>query len=194
MLNVYIDFKCPASYLALRPTLALTGRLGVRASWRAYSSAERETPAEGADPAVIASHQRVREASVREIHARCAERQGLDMRFDGPRRSADLALGALEGIDGDRTGFVTAAFEAFWRDQADLDDEAAVSALIRQTGTAPQGAVAAARARLEAAQSEAENIGVFATPIYVLGDQLFWGREHLPWIEEILTAELSSAT
>ena len=40
---------------------------------------------------------------------------------------------------------------------------------------------------LEANQSEAEELGVFDTPMYVIGEELFLGREQLPLIETLLT-------
>jgi 2-hydroxychromene-2-carboxylate isomerase len=45
------------------------------------------------------------------------------------------------------------------------------------------------RQRLEAIQREAEAAGVFGVPSYILDDgDLYWGREHLPRIRELLTA------
>ena len=42
---------------------------------------------------------------------------------------------------------------------------------------------------LERICREAEAAGVFGVPSFVLDGELFWGREHLPDIREMLTAE-----
>ncbi|PKP71309.1 MAG: hypothetical protein CVT83_02970, partial [Alphaproteobacteria bacterium HGW-Alphaproteobacteria-5] len=67
---------------------------------------------------------------------------------------------------------------------ADLDDPDTVAALLSGSGYEAQRLdVSASRAALADVQAEAEEQGVFETPTYVLDDQLFIGREHLPWIE-----------
>ncbi len=43
---------------------------------------------------------------------------------------------------------------------------------------------------LVAQQIEAEEQGVFDTPMYVVGSERFLGREQLPWIEALLENSL----
>ena len=43
------------------------------------------------------------------------------------------------------------------------------------------------RALHDAIGEEAEAIGVFGVPMYILDGELFWGREHLPLIRQKLT-------
>ena len=37
-------------------------------------------------------------------------------------------------------------------------------------------------------QTQAEEDGVFGVPTFVIDGEIFWGREHLPVIEEMLSA------
>ncbi len=103
--------------------------------------------------------------------------------------SSDLAMGALACMEGDPEPFLAAAFNAFWIENRNLDDGSVVESLLREAG-APSDAVDEAkfRAALEAAQSEAETAGVVDTPAFIVKDQIFVGREHFPWIRELLTA------
>ena len=39
---------------------------------------------------------------------------------------------------------------------------------------------------LEAMQLTSEELGVVDTPAYVIDGQVFIGREHLPWVRELL--------
>ena len=142
------------------------------------------------------SHQRVREASRRAIFERYAAVQGIEMRFADAAGKTDLALGVLEELTGDPLPYVQAAFRAYWRDHLDLDDEATVGELIRSSGASHSGDLTTSRATLAAVQAQAEASGIADTPAYVItkpdGDSLdvFIGREHLPWVEQLLRARL----
>ncbi len=44
------------------------------------------------------------------------------------------------------------------------------------------------RRELDAIQQAAEQAGVFGVPSFIVDNELFWGREHLPEIRELLDA------
>jgi 2-hydroxychromene-2-carboxylate isomerase len=56
MLTVYINFKSPASYLAIKPVLALVERHGIVLEWKAFRSSEREVPTITDNPLVANMH------------------------------------------------------------------------------------------------------------------------------------------
>ena len=187
MLTLYFDFKSPPSYLALKPTLALAERSDTRIDWQPFRSRERDLPDNRTDDTVSIRHQRVRRAARRRMHRHYAALQGLEMRFRNGPDSADLALGALALIPGLGEDFVLAAFDAYWRGGVDLNAPADVQALLDTRSCAHQPLdAAAARAALTRAQSEAEARGIVDAPAYLIDGQVFIGREHLPWIEELL--------
>ena len=185
MLTVYIDFKSPASYLAIKPTLALTGRLAIGVNWRPFETAELEIPGMNGNNAVGESHRKVRSQSRRAIHMKYAAVQGVELRFPEMPGATGLALGVLARLDDDPLHYIRAAFEAYWTGHADLDDPDIVAALLIGSGYEAQRLdVSASREALAKVQADAEEQGIFEAPAYVLDDQLFIGREHLPWIEE----------
>ena len=197
-MQLYIDFKCPASYLALKPTLALSEQLGVPIGWHAMRSYQSPLMDEKPHEEVGQRHRRVRALARQKTHQLYAQVQNLPLNFRNPPTNTDMALAALcllgEG-GGDPLPFITAAFEAYWTGDADLNDARTVAALSGAPAF-PDGDENGdgARARLEAALREAEENGIFTSPTYVVQDvvqdevseQIFVGREHLPWIRELL--------
>ena len=184
MLTVYIDFKSARAYLAIAPTLALAERLNLQVDWRPFRTVERDVPRLGKEETVGESHRRVRAASQRAVNIKYAAHQGIELRYPEVLAASDLALGAMQGIEGDKLPFLQAAFEAYWSEHADLDDERVVADLITKSGAVYSGTLSEARDLLEAAQEDAENAGIVGAPAYVIDERIFVGREHLPWIEE----------
>jgi len=188
MMDIYIDFKSPAAFLALKPTIAFLAARQQVAQWHPYRVVTREVPDKGTSETVAESHKRVRAESRRRIFLKYADVQGVTMRFPDRRIGTDLALGVLAEIAGDRLPYITACFEAYWTDNADLDDEATVCALLRHCAVAHNGDVSGARDNLETALDLADAAGVVDAPGYIVHETMFIGREHLPWIGEILDA------
>jgi 2-hydroxychromene-2-carboxylate isomerase len=167
MIDLYIDFKCPASYLALQPTLAMSDKLDVAISWHALRSYQAPLLQEKPDEEVGERHRRVRALARQKTHMLYAGVQNLPMQFRDPPTSADMALAAL----------------CVWTGDADLDDGDIVAAL---SGAPSLPDAESARRQLEAALKRSEERGIFASPTYVVNEQIFVGRENLPWISEIL--------
>lgn len=187
MLTVAIDFKSPASYLALEPTLDLAQQTGVPIDWLPFSVRPFTIPEEKTDETVGERHRRVRAIARRDTHLHYAAVQGIPMHFSETPAGSETALAAMAAIQGDPVPFIRAAFAAYWTEQADLDDEAVVGALFSSIGT-PLPAMQSARAKLLSIRANAEDSGIFEAPSYVIADQLFVGREHLPWIRSLIEA------
>ena len=185
MLTIYIDFKSPAAYLAIKPTLALATRLSLPLDWRPFQAVERDVPKLGKEETVGESHRRVRAASQRALAVKYASHQGIDLNYPVRPGVTDLALAVLVEFEGDPLPFVQAAFAAYWEDHADLNDLEAVRQIIARSGIAYTVDLNTARKSLDLAIQQAEDAGIVGAPAYVINDQIFVGREHLPWIEEI---------
>jgi 2-hydroxychromene-2-carboxylate isomerase len=187
MLTVTIDFKSPASCLALEPTLDLARETGVQIEWLPFSVRPFSIPEEKAEETVGERHRRVRAIAQRDTWLHYAAVQGRVMHFTETPAGSDAALAAMAGIVGDPVPFIRAAFAAYWTEQADLDDEAIVAALLSSVQMAvpdPQSA----RAKLLSIRANADDSGIFESPSYLIADQLFVGREHLPWIRSLIEA------
>ena len=190
MLTVYIDFKSPAAYLALNPTLDLAERLALTIDWRPFKTIERDVPKLGKEETVGESHRRVRAASQRALNIKYANHQGLDLIYPETIGATDLALGALRLIHGAPLSYIKAAFDEYWTDHRDLDDQVVVERLIRRCVPDQDLDLNKAPGALQVAQEEAEDAGIVGAPAYVIDGQIFVGREHLPWVEEIVRDQL----
>ena len=82
-------------------------------------------------------------------------------------------------------------FERFWKRELDIEDASAIAALLADCGADAKDfsdyAGDQGRRQLQQIQREAEAAGVFGVPSFLLDDgDLYWGREHLPRIRELL--------
>lgn len=189
MLTVYVDFKSADAYLALRPTLALAERLSLDIDWRPFRTVERDVPQLREQETVGESHRRVRAASQRALAIKYAAHQGIDLQFPSRVGETDLALGVLAQLQDDRLPFIQAAFAHYWTAHGDLNDPAQVSPLLTQLGVPDTVRIDVAHETLAGAQDSAEEAGIVGAPAYVIADQIFVGRQHLPWIEELATEQ-----
>jgi 2-hydroxychromene-2-carboxylate isomerase len=84
-------------------------------------------------------------------------------------------------------------FERFWKRELDIEDLAAVTAVLAETGAETTGfadyAIAEGPAEVNAISRAAEETGVFGVPTFVIDGELFWGGEHLSDIREILSGQ-----
>lgn len=186
--DLYIDFKCPASYLAVAPTIELAQKHGASIGWQPRRARIEPIPIARADETVSESHRRVRAVQRRQTHLHYAEVQGIEMAFRDEAGESDVALAALQAVTGDRTAFVRRCFDSYWVEGEDLDDIATVQRLLAEcdVGIAvnlPDDAKAA----IDDWQQRLGQDGIFMTPTYLVAGQLFVGREHLPWIEYLLS-------
>ena len=186
MLDIFIDFKSPAAYLALKPTLALLQEENIEARFRPFRVRERDVPQIAKHETVGDTHRRVRAQSRRKIFLHYAEVQGIEMNFPAERTPTDLALGTLALIDGPQSAFVEACFVAYWRDNADLNNETIVAELVANSGVTLSDDLSKAQAVLEMALDAAEEDGAVDTPGYLVKEQMFVGREHMPWVRQLL--------
>ena len=190
MLTVYIDFKSPAAYLAINPILSLVERHGIALAWKPFRTSEREAPTVTDNASVAQMHRKVRAASMCAIHQKYAAHQGINLQFPETVGNTDLALGALALTSGDPLSFIKGAFAAYWTDHADLNASETLATLISETtGESFVFDEKSCLDALESSQAEAEKLGVVDAPAFIIQDQLFIGREHLPWIEGIIQAE-----
>jgi len=188
-MRIYIDFKSPSAYLAMKPTLALIERLNLNVQWLPFITAQSPIPAEKPEETRGESHRRVRAIARRDTHLRYAAVQNIPMNFRETPGETDLALGALLFAHPSPLPFIQRAFASYWDEGRDLNDAEAITALLEDTGY-DAGKFGADKyiAKIETVQQEAEERGVVDTVAYLISDQIFIGREHLPWIEELLTS------
>ena len=86
-------------------------------------------------------------------------------------------------------------FERFWKRELDIEDAAAVAAVLAEAGCNMTGfdtfLEGHGREQHDSIRAHAENDrGVFGVPTVALGDEIFWGREHLPLVRALLKGEV----
>lgn len=189
MIDFVFDFGSVGCRLAFDPTCRLADELGVPVNWLPVTAEER--PAAGAgvggEETVAERHARVRAAYVAAENARYAERLGIPVRRSGAGVDTSLAAAAClwAGEHGAAREFATRVFREFWNATLDVEDGTAVAAVLESVG-APGFARDEGLARLDAHKARLEERGVFNTPTYLVEDQMFIGRQHLPMIRWLL--------
>jgi 2-hydroxychromene-2-carboxylate isomerase len=124
----------------------------------------------------------------REANLRGLTIRGTRKIWDSSLANIGLLYAKAQGV---LRGYHDRVFERFWRRELDIEDVKVLAALLDECGADgsrfPDFAAAEGRKQLAAVQLEAEAAGVFGVPSFLLEDgDLYWGREHLPRIKELL--------
>jgi 2-hydroxychromene-2-carboxylate isomerase len=81
-------------------------------------------------------------------------------------------------------------FERFWRRELDIEDAEAITAVLSDVHADTTGfrnyMAGAGRIEHDTVRESAEAVGIFGVPSFIVGGELFWGREHLVDIREKL--------
>src|SRR5271165_4196995 len=199
-ITVYTDYKSPYAYLAKDLAYELERDFPVRLEWLPYvldipsflGSARVD-----ADGSVLEENRNAHQwRRVRYSYMDCrrqARKRGLVIR--GPQKIWDSALAAAGMLYAQRYGdavfrrYHDTVFERFWRRELDIEDVAVIAAVLAESGADGGGFTAAAetgREEVARISRAAEAKGVFGVPSFVVDDELFWGREHLPDIRAML--------
>jgi 2-hydroxychromene-2-carboxylate isomerase len=205
-IKIYSDYKSPYAYLAKDLAYALERETGARLDWLpytldipAYLGSAKVDAAGGVLEESRNAHQWRR---VKYSYMDCrreANRRGLTIR--GPRKIFDSSLANIGMLYAKRNGvfrgYHDCVFDRFWKRELDIESPAALAAVLAECGgaTADFAAFLAGDGprHLQDIQREAEAAGVFGVPSFLLDDgDLYWGREHLPRIRELLAAAASS--
>lgn len=201
-LKLYIDYKSPYAYLAKDPAYALERETGVAIDWLPYvldipaylGSAKVDGEGRVLEQSRNAHQWRRVKYSYMDVR-REANRVGLTIR--GTQKIWDSSLAGIGLLHAKRHGvfrvYNDEVFERFWKRDLDIEDPAALADVLKRAGADPSGFEAFAqgegRQELKAVQQAAEANGVFGVPSFLFPDgDLYWGREHLPRVREILAS------
>ena len=127
---------------------------------------------------------------------RQARKRGLVIR--GPQKIWDSALALCGMLYAKRQGdavfrrYHDMVFERFWKRELDIEDVGVIGGVLAEAGADPAGfpdySAGEGRDELDGICRAAEAVGVFGVPTFVLAGEIFWGREHLPEIRDMLGA------
>jgi len=202
---VYIDYKSPYAYLAKDSVYAIEDELGIEFDWLPFTldipsylgSAQVDERGElVAEDRTEHQWRRVRFAYM-DVR-RYANLRGLTVR--APQKIWDSSLANIALLWAKAQGrekmlaYNDITFERFWKRELDIEDAAVVSAVLAEANcdTAGFSAFLEGEGRLQhdriRAQAE-DDMGIFGVPTFVVDDEIFWGREHLPLARARLKGE-----
>ncbi|MBP2549253.1 2-hydroxychromene-2-carboxylate isomerase [Neorhizobium galegae] len=107
---------------------------------------------------------------------------------------AAQAVIALQAAGLDALSFSFAVQRALWAEDRDIADLDTLRAIAMSTVGADAAALVvehqppAIVAEWQGNLAEAEQRGIFGTPTYVVGDELFWGQDRLDFVDRALNA------
>ncbi|WP_119066688.1 2-hydroxychromene-2-carboxylate isomerase [Rubrobacter indicoceani] len=195
VLDFYYDLVSPYSYLAYRETVRVCEKNGAELALHPVllgavhklsgNHAPIETPAKG-------------RYQMRDIR-RWAGRFGLAMDFPRPfpfRTVTTMRAAVYCESVGKLRGFTDEGFRLYWEEggypEGLKGDEAGpVSEICRRIGLDAEEVLAAAssdrvKEGLKERTGAAVERGVFGTPTFFVGDEMFWGNDRLLFVEEAL--------
>ncbi len=200
-LAVYIDLKSPYAYLAVRPTRAMAAALGVAIDWRPFTLDI---------PSYLGSAKLDRKGSVEKSERTPQQWSGVKYAYADARRYANLTGTTVRGTvkiwDSNLAGigmlwakrhgadaldaFLDTAYPPFWKRELDIEDVAVVEATLAQAGVPTDGftdyASGEGREEIVTTCEAAFDAGVFGVPTYLVDDEAWFGREHLPRVAWLL--------
>ena len=186
-LVVCIDFAHPNSFLAIAPTLALAAELNLGIDWHPIQSRTAKSGPAADDESRSARHQRFRARYRTNDIARYA---GTEL----PRGQGELDTNAVSmallwlkqeaPTQVDR--FISRTYAAIWSQGLAIDSIDSVQPLLAelgvQAGAFRDYADTAGSAALAETKQALADRGVIGSPTYLLDDEAFLGRQHLPLI------------
>ena len=205
---VYLDVKSPYAFISVQPTLALEQDLGLSFDWRPYTldipsylgSARKE------GGAVVESSGRSPKIwnAIRYAYMdarRYAERQGYVLKGTEKIWDSSLAnMGILftnlyfrERIP----AYLEAVYPPFWRRALDIEDIEVVKQCLDSAGVDSTEfesfATGEGKVMHDQILETRFDAGMYGVPTYVVGEDVFFGREHLPYIRWMLSGKQGPA-
>lgn len=189
------DFVSPNGYLVWHPLKALAARKGATITLTPALLGGMHKLTGNAPPFVRDADVKGKNAYAQLEMQRFIARHGLTrfrMNPAFPFRSVELLRLLLAAIDlGCGEAFAEAFLRAIWEDGLNPADTAAVDAVIAAAGL-PAAALAegaqtpAIKDRLAANTQNVVDRGAFGIPTFFVGEEMFFGKERLGQIEELL--------
>jgi len=200
-LAVYIDLKSPYAFIAIDPTRAMASALGVSIDWRPFTLDI---------PSYLGSARLDDKGRVAASDRTPQQWKGVRYAYRDARRYASLQGKTLRGTEKiwDSSGagiamrwakrqgsaildrFLDDAYARFWCRDLDIEDPSVLEEALVRAGASVEGfredLSGAGRVALETDERAAFAAGVFGVPTYLVDDEMWFGREHLPRVAWLL--------
>jgi 2-hydroxychromene-2-carboxylate isomerase len=194
MIEFFFDCSSPWTYLAFHNIQPMAAELGVGIAWRpilvgGVFNAVNPSVYESRDNPVAA-----KAAYMRKDLADWARLAGLKIVFPPtvfPVNSVKAMRGCvLLETEGKLIPFARAAFEAYWRDDEDISQDAVLARVAKRAGVDPAFlsdgiAQQSVKDKLRANTDELSRRGGFGSPtLFVSGDDMYFGNDRLVLLRE----------
>ncbi len=207
-LAVYIDLKSPYAYIAIDPTRAMARRAGVSIDWRPFTldipsymgSAELDTKGTVARSERSPQQWKGVKYSYADVR-RYANLTGKTVR--GTIKIWDSTEAAVAMLWAKRQGtelfdrFVDAAYVRFWKRDLDIERIENIAEVLVAAGVEMSGfedfLSGEGRAEHDRLNAQAFDAGVYGVPTFLVDDEMWFGREHLPRIAWLLDGKKGTA-
>jgi 2-hydroxychromene-2-carboxylate isomerase len=196
----YFDYKSPYAYLAQAETFHLEAEFDVQVDFIPYTldipsylgSAEVDDAGRVLSETRNAHQWRRVKYSYMDCR-REATRRGLTIR--GPRHIFDSSIVHIGMLyakhQGDFRRYHNTVYERFWKRELAIEDPHIIKRVLEEVGVDTAGFERylddEGRKEHDRLRAEAEALGVFGVPSYVVNGELFWGAERIPRVRERLT-------
>lgn len=194
-LKVYIDFKSPYAFIAKDPTYALEQAFDIEIDWYPLTlniGSYLGTATKNDAGKVVQSERSPKQwLAVKYAYKdarRYAELRGLTLK--GTQKIWDSSLAAIGLLWARQQGhdplkaYIDSTFEKFWQRALDIEDPAVVIQQLAQAGCDTAGfsdyLEGEGRQQHDAMQETILDAGYYGVPTYVIDDEYYFGRQHLP--------------
>jgi 2-hydroxychromene-2-carboxylate isomerase len=193
-IDFHFDFVSPYSYLAITQLPALARQHGAEVVYKPFRLLELMKLV-GNRPTTVECKNKLRYAGA--DLGRWAAKYGVSLHRNPHQSKFDSALllrGALVAADdGGAAPYVSAVFGAVWNGERDLSHHAELVDVLEKVGLAGEKLLErAARGdvatRLDRETAAAAERGVFGSPTFVVGDELYFGNDRLEFVAAALAA------
>lgn len=188
--TVFFNFRSPYCYLASKSMFGILDRFDCHFEWRPLGGWDGRSSPERAKGKLPIARQDVR---------RWCRRLGIP--FSPPPVTTDPTRAGAGSLLAEQQGrlreYVVEVMHAEWGEGRDIGDIDVLRDAGRRAGLDPAALAAAVddpalRARLAEHMQQAQAVGVFGVPSFVVDEEVFWGNDRLDFLAEHLT-ELGAA-
>ena len=181
---LFFNFRSPYCYLASKKMFALEDEHGARFVWRPLGGWAGRSPPERAKYKIPIVRQDIRRWCRR-----------MDIPFKPPPITTDPTIAAAGSLLAEEQGclreYIVAVMAKEWAEGADIGQPEILLGVGESVGL---GRAALARtieseealATLESNHEEAQAVGAFGVPTFVVGDEIFWGQDRIDFVAEHL--------
>lgn len=189
-ITVFFNFRSPYCYLASKSMFDILDHFDCHFEWRPLGGWEGRSSPERAKGKLPIARQDVR---------RWCRRLGIP--FNPPPVTTDPTRAGAGSLLAERQGrlreYVVEVMHAEWGEGRDIGQIEVLQDAGRRAGLDPAALTAAVDdpallARLSEHWQQAQTVGVFGVPSFVVGEEVFWGNDRLDFLAEHLT-ELGAA-